>query len=357
MSVDVDDDNFNLSSPPSHSGSRSHPRRRQPILLAAVISLVFFGLYRSIEVTKSLERSSVLSLGGGTTALNQTGVGAGDDVVGRTKSIAAEEEGATTSTGSSPSEHNDEKLLNLHEALDDDEQEDQRSSSNHLNSANSKHYTFTHPKSGDSIQLPIPKYSGCYSDECIQAMASQMARAFVPRHDHHNWLINSAPEDDLHLSNKNGTFASQEANPKNGNDNDLNRVQGMILVKTFKAASSTAASVLLRIAHKYCGVDNSATKNSSALTNKEKKNDHPCWLKWSHSPARKYVHRHSTRSLFLTVVRDPAARALSRVFYTFVTKQQRSPNDDNVNVLHNLKFNNNTQVSSYIHTFDGFGRI
>ena len=126
----------------------------------------------------------------------------------------------------------------------------------------------------------------CLSVECIHTVARDLARAFPDRHDH-EWICH-------------------EPSPAPHNYTR----EGILLVKTFKAASSTVAGVVLGIAR------NHATKNGSWA-----------WVKWHHTPGMEYKNRNPRRSFLLTSLRDPAARAISRYFYTAVSWQGIRPTE------------------------------
>jgi hypothetical protein len=133
-----------------------------------------------------------------------------------------------------------------------------------------------------------PPNRTCLTGKCFQETAALIARSFPNRHDK-EWIVN-APS----LTPHNYT------------------TEGILLVKNHKAASSTAAGVALRIATQYG------------------KNGGRAWNRWHHTKGVEYTRRHPQRSFLLTTVRDPAARGLSRVFYSFMTKLKQPANDFNV---------------------------
>lgn len=94
----------------------------------------------------------------------------------------------------------------------------------------------------------------------------------------------------------------------NDNYNDPNRnsddVPRLLLTKVPKSASSTTASVVLRLSHQ-----------------------HQCPCQWRHGTAREllYHNRTSTATFLLAPIRDPSARALSSVYFHKVSFHRRSP--------------------------------
>lgn len=150
-------------------------------------------------------------------------------------------------------------------------------------------------KSGQSSDI-------CLTSECITETASRLARVYPFKRNHADWIRHVADEDSL----------LPEASPS-GADKNNHTHTGIIYVKNFKAASSTAAGIALRIANRH------ATRSGR-----------PAFCKWSHVRAFKYAGRDPQRSLLFTSVRDPAARALSRIFYTAVTQKGEAPTDANI---------------------------
>ena len=160
-----------------------------------------------------------------------------------------------------------------------------------------------------NVTFPLSQ-SGCYSEACMQQMAQELARPFRFRHDNHNYLI-------------------YEQTPETKGFKDP---QGFLLVKTFKAASSTAASVVLRIAKRYAPPSG--------------KPDF-LWHRWHHTRGTDYRKRHPQRSFLWTSVRDPAARAISRIFYTMISWQGHEPTDTNIRFF--LDYNHSQFGSTSIH--------
>ena len=99
---------------------------------------------------------------------------------------------------------------------------------------------------------------------------------------------------------------------------------GLLYVKTPKAASSTTSGVALRIAHR------SASRNVPKQIQKLK----PCDAHVEHIPdykvGKKYGHRDVEKSFLFTSIRDPAKRAVSRIFFGDVSKDGHEPTDENM---------------------------
>jgi hypothetical protein len=135
-----------------------------------------------------------------------------------------------------------------------------------------------------SLIIP-PPYRTCLTEECIQERAALIALAYSDRHDH-EWIV-----------------TARSPTPHNYTN------EGILLVKNYKAASSTSAGAVLRI----------ATKHG--------KNGGRAWNRWHHTYGVEYARRHPQRAFLLSSVRDPAARSLSRIFYSFVTQLKYEPHD------------------------------
>jgi len=85
---------------------------------------------------------------------------------------------------------------------------------------------------------------------------------------------------------------------------------GLLYVKVPKAASSTTASVMHRISRNHGGCDFQAQHTSPA--------------------GHFYGNRDKSSSFLLGSVRDPASRAISRVFFYQVSRQKKPPTDSNI---------------------------
>jgi len=132
--------------------------------------------------------------------------------------------------------------------------------------------------------IPVEYIFGCLTVQCIQRVAAGLARAFPLRHDRSTWC-QSVPQKE--------------------------RFMGILLTKVPKAASSTLAGVALRIAQRH-GCAN---------------------LHWRHRLASEYgaaaaaatTSAYDPRQSFLfTTIRDPAARAISTLFFHVVSRTTNS---------------------------------
>lgn len=151
----------------------------------------------------------------------------------------------------------------------------------------------------------------CLTPSCIQNVASTLARAYPDKTNQSAWIITS----------------------QSGYQVDNRTIAGIIYVKNFKAASSTAAGIALRIAHRH-GY-----------------NGEHAWVKFAHIRGFKYAQRDRQHSILITSLRDPAARALSRIFYTSITQKGEKPTDDNV--LQKLQWNH-PQYGAVSHEGGGY---
>jgi hypothetical protein len=106
---------------------------------------------------------------------------------------------------------------------------------------------------------------------------------------------------------------------------DSTKRKGLLLVKVPKAASSTAAGVVLRV-----------------------KNRHGCRVQWHHGQASQYANRELDQSYLLSTVRLSANRALSSVYYHTISfhgaLRRKTPRDRFI--VHEL---NRTQSNFQMH--------
>jgi hypothetical protein len=113
---------------------------------------------------------------------------------------------------------------------------------------------------------------GCLTEECIEAMASSIARAFPLRDNRSSWCYTT---------------------PVQKEESD----RGILLIKVPKGASSTSAGVAIRIAARQ-----SCTQ-----------------VQWRHRLASE-AYFHPDESLVFTTVREPASRAISSIFFHLVSR-------------------------------------
>jgi hypothetical protein len=136
--------------------------------------------------------------------------------------------------------------------------------------------------------------SVCLTEESFQEHGQRLARSFS-YHPKESWCI---------PTNKRGKHSRDKGPGK--------KWQGLLLVKTPKAASSTAAGVVLRIHSR-----------------------HGCAVQWNHVPGQYYFGRGTRRmeksSFLIATVRNPSSRALSHAWYgAFDKKTRLNPTDKNV---------------------------
>eukprot|EP00934_Nitzschia_sp_Nitz4_P008476 Nitzschia sp. Nitz4//scaffold120_size68122//27431//28819//NITZ4_006043-RA/size68122-processed-gene-0.44-mRNA-1//-1//CDS//3329534275//8466//frame0 len=130
----------------------------------------------------------------------------------------------------------------------------------------------------------------CVSHACVIADAEAIARVYPFKHKS-TWIIHGYP-DDIEVDD----------------DRLPNRIGGIILVKNYKAASSTSAGLALRL--------NDIYGNGTRT-----------WVNFNHVRGSRFAWRRRDRSIMFTSVRDPASRSLSRIFYTNISRRGRNPND------------------------------
>ncbi len=151
----------------------------------------------------------------------------------------------------------------------------------------------------------------CLTPDCISKDASSLARTYPDKTNQSAWVIHS----------------------KSGYNSANFSCAGIIYVKNFKAASSTAAGIALRLAYQHGH------------------NGEHAWVKFSHVRGFKYAQRDPQHSLLITSLRDPAARAVSRIFYTAITQKGEQPTDENL--LQKLQWNH-PQYGAVSHQGGGY---
>ena len=152
-----------------------------------------------------------------------------------------------------------------------------------------------------------------YQSQCVSHKALELARPF-PDHPYPSWLISNEPY--------------KKSSPV-----------GILLVKTFKAGSTTAAGVALRLAShlEYTPTSRFANQRQNNMTSNTNRTEtlrrvtRPSTLgplslvRFDHTPGQTYGNRNRQRSFLFTSVRDPVARAISRIFYTMVSQGGHKP--------------------------------
>jgi len=192
------------------------------------------------------------------------------------------------------------------------------------------------PLTTDVVDLKTRNNSGslCLTDVCIANVASRLARVYPFKTNHSDW-IRHEPVASPSTTKRKIVPTQDYISIRTKKDNNNKNVSGIIYVKNFKAASSTAAGIALRIAHRYV----------------HPTNGNPAFCKWSHVRAFNYAQQDRKHSLFFTSVREPSSRALSRIFYTSITQKGESPTD--ANVLQKLRWNH-AQYGAVSHNGGGY---
>jgi hypothetical protein len=164
--------------------------------------------------------------------------------------------------------------------------------------------------------------NACLTRDCIHRTAARLARTFPDKTNRSAWII--------HNNNANNSHQKSSTNYT---------CAGIIYVKNFKAASSTAAGIALRIAYRH-----------HPRQQQDQQQDH-AWVKFSHVRGFKYAQRDPERSILFSSLRDPAARAISRIFYTSITQKGERPTDENL--LQKLRWNHR-QYGAVSHQGGGY---
>lgn len=116
--------------------------------------------------------------------------------------------------------------------------------------------------------------------------------------------------------------------------------EGLIYMKVPKTSSSTLTGINVRIAKRWgarlAGAlnnkNNSSISSSKTMTNKSQSMGTSC-THYSHhvvGAGYYYGNRNPLKSFLWGSVRDPATRAMSRVFFSLISQQGRNASDDNV---------------------------
>lgn len=157
----------------------------------------------------------------------------------------------------------------------------------------------TTPGERPHLRQSLPQDSpGCLTDACVQQLASTIARAF-PDRVNQSWCFREEPP----LGHEDNANAPASVHSKDGNG----VWRGIILVKVPKGASSTSAGVAIRIGRRVgCQA-----------------------VQWKHRVASKYQRLHHPDTFLFTTVRDPAARAISTIFFHTISRSPKAkPTDD-----------------------------
>jgi len=191
--------------------------------------------------------------------------------------------------------------------------------------APSSNVSHVNPRTGNSTLVVNTTASQfCQSFECWKYLAQSLGlvRAFPDRHDQ-QWLVQGKSSEPLINHETNRTYSDA----------------GILYVKNFKAASSTAAGVALRLAYRLPTTVNNETSSNG-------------WVRFHHTPGWTYRNRNPARSFLFTSIRDPARRALSRIFYTQISQHGRDAHNDDL--MLNFLRDTDSQYGSVRHTGGGY---
>ena len=159
----------------------------------------------------------------------------------------------------------------------------------------------------ETSELPVARFTSnetvpvddetasCLSEECFRVEGYRLARAWT-EHPMENWCVPGGGR--LFTGN---------------NKNDNKQWQGLLLVKTPKAASTTTAGVVLRIAHQ-----------------------HGCAVHHEHLEGNQFKNR-TAQSFLLSSMRHPNERAMSGIFFfIYSTNSDSVPTDEHVQKMLNV---------------------
>lgn len=135
-------------------------------------------------------------------------------------------------------------------------------------------------------------------DDCVDHLARKLSRVWS-LHELDSWCVKGEdPEDETESPS------------------------GLVLIKVPKSASSTLAGIVLRI-----------------------QNRHNCTVHWKHKLAREYKWT-DTKAIRVAPIRDPSARAMSSVYYHYVSfHPSKSPKD--AFILQKLRETNPNYILDY----------
>jgi hypothetical protein len=134
----------------------------------------------------------------------------------------------------------------------------------------------------------------CLTDDCLKREGHGLARAFTDK-PFDSWCV---------AQKKNGGSFNKPTSRRGG-------WQGLLLVRPYKAASSTLAGVALRISHRRQNRNNLNNNTNTTTTT-------TCAVQWGHARGQTYSYltrRIPSQSLLFAPVRRAAARAYSASFF------------------------------------------
>jgi Sulfotransferase family len=158
--------------------------------------------------------------------------------------------------------------------------------------------------------------SDILSGDCID----QIARVYLFRNDTSEWCVPPSERPNIFLKR-----------PDLISDVQLSRepVVGVIFIKNTKSASSTGAGVTLRISEQ---VGRRLLTRHQHYTSSNSLAALSCVRNWTHAFAnsRGHAHRHPTRSLLWTVVRQPSKRDVSAFYFFEHARNGLEASDQNI---------------------------
>jgi hypothetical protein len=146
----------------------------------------------------------------------------------------------------------------------------------------------------------------CLSSSCLLQQGRRLARVF-PNRPKETWCIRPSrqqQQQQQQLHRRRMVVRGSNSLPLHDG-----HWQGLLLVKVPKAASSTSAGVVLRIANQ---TDTTAT------------------VQWQHVEGLHYANRTRARSLLIAPIRQPAARAFSSTWFFLLAPLNITDSDENV---------------------------
>lgn len=141
-------------------------------------------------------------------------------------------------------------------------------------------------------------YEVCLDEACLNEVARRLARPFSIR-PKETWCVPTLEQRQLSFE----AINEYTDGPSFYN----NEWRGLLLVKVPKAASSTCAGVILRIA-----------------------NQTKCAAQWEHREGYKYQNRSQSKQFLVGSIRQPGERAFSNVWFFQLSPLNITPTDENV---------------------------
>ena len=180
--------------------------------------------------------------------------------------------------------------------------------------------------------------SSSVSDYAIQCQekGQQLARSFVnSQHKSLSIVLGNYSNSLNHATVSTPYWCTHEAYDKKScktKTQMLCQPKGLLFVKTPKTGSTTISRIMKRIVQQVAQRSTSSSNTGVCQHREDHVNGAGLW----------YGNRDPDHSFLLTSVRDPAQRAISRFFWSYVTRHPPSDNDNN-----NNNSNNNNNNSTY----------